>query len=258
MVVAGCAGVVGPPAAGSPTGLGVRETVERDWRQLVEQGVAAARRQDWDTAIARLAQAQRAAPAEPSVLFNLGLAHARASDDLPALAWLHAYLATTTSPPNETAVRAEISRLQRGALDRINKILEAALATAAQLPEANDRKYAEKVIAESWAGAGYLDAAGLVRAEWTKPEELQIKYIEGLAKANDFKAVRAEIAALRSASRDEAWSAIANALWLSGRTDEGRAAALNISGSTARSNSLAVLAIVVIPKSCCIGPSVSM
>lgn len=52
-----------------------------------ERGLAAVQQQDWGLAIRYFSQAHRSAQESPAILFNLGLAHGKAGNEVAAMAW---------------------------------------------------------------------------------------------------------------------------------------------------------------------------
>ncbi len=106
-----------------------------DAQQAFDRGLKAVKQQEWGLATRYFSDAQKTAPYASTVLFNLGLAHARAGHELPAIAWLHAYLAVTPQAPNAEAIRAEIERLKTVMRGKMNAIFQTAITAAQQLRE---------------------------------------------------------------------------------------------------------------------------
>lgn len=100
---------------------------------LVQQGLAAATKSDWPTAILRLTQAHLLAPDNPVPLYNLGLAQAKADHPTAAMAWLEAYLAAAPQADNSGQVRTEIARLRQAAIETIRRYCETANTAVQQL-----------------------------------------------------------------------------------------------------------------------------
>jgi tetratricopeptide (TPR) repeat protein len=94
----------------------------------------AAKRQDWKSAIGYFTAAQERAHLAPTIMFNLGLAHAKAGNELLADVWLRAYLAAMPDAPNAAAVKAEIGRLEAVVEAKVRRLFEQAVAAAEQLP----------------------------------------------------------------------------------------------------------------------------
>jgi tetratricopeptide (TPR) repeat protein len=143
----------------------------------LDKGLAAAQRNDWPAAIEAFAHAQTYdAPEDPVVLFNLGLANAKAGRDLAALKYLHAYLAVAPNAPNAAAVRKEIAERKKAAREKLTKIFRTAR---------------EGVIGEtlahvrfSQAGAGDIDGALVGETRWS--QGVWCSYAESLAAAGLF------------------------------------------------------------------------
>ena len=129
-------------------------------KEPFDKGLIAAQQQEWDLAIKYFSQAQ-AADVEshsPAILFNLGLAHAKAGHEVAAIYWLHAYLAAAPDAPNSDQVKVEIQRLTVATDAKIQRIFQTALAGAAQCPsEGRDR--ALSTIAYYQARSGDLESA---------------------------------------------------------------------------------------------------
>lgn len=190
VVVAALAGL--PPAAGSAESW--QATVPPEAKQAFERGMAAVKREAWDVAARYFEETQTATPAAPSVLFNLGLAHANAGHELTAIAWLRAYLAASPSAENAAAVRAEIERLKAAARSNVAKIFQAAAEAARQLPDEAEQIVALTYVSACQAQAGDLEGARATApldaeggGEWTFPKEL---YGKALAEAGDLAGAR--------------------------------------------------------------------
>lgn len=82
-------------------------------REAFDRGMAAAQQKEWNTAIQEFSAAQKLAPNEPRVLFNLGLAHEKAGHNTDALVWFSTYLKVAPDAPNAPVVRKEIERLSQ-------------------------------------------------------------------------------------------------------------------------------------------------
>jgi len=95
-------------------------------QQAFDSGLAAAQRQDWGSAIRYLTEAQQTAPLSRSILFNLGLAHARAGHEVAAIAWLHAYLLASSAPSDAALVQQEITTLAKVAQLKVRKLMDVA------------------------------------------------------------------------------------------------------------------------------------
>lgn len=99
----------------------------------IREGLDAARRSEWATAIERFTQAHLLAPDNPVPLYNLGLAHMSADHPTAAIAWWEAYLAAAPGADNADRVRGEIQRLQRVAIETARAYFEAAWTGIPQL-----------------------------------------------------------------------------------------------------------------------------
>lgn len=96
-------------------------------QEAFDRGLDAAKQKAWDLAIEYFTTANYSGPKEmrdrhPAVLQNLGLAYARAGDELPAIAYLEMYLAVAPGAPNAAPVRKEIRALEVGAEAKAQRI----------------------------------------------------------------------------------------------------------------------------------------
>src|SRR3989338_7824484 len=190
VVVAALAGL--PPAAGSAESG--QAPLPPDAKQAFDRGLAAVQQEAWDVAARYFEQTQQAAPAAPSVLFNLGLAHARAGHELAAIAWLRAYLAASPSAENAASVHTEIERLKAEARSNVAKIFQAAAEAARQLPDEAAQSVALTLVRASQARAGGIAGAqATVQPDATEDDErayLRALYGKTLAEAGDLAGAR--------------------------------------------------------------------
>lgn len=100
----------------------------------MDRGLAAATAKDWNEAVRWFTLAERKAHLAPQVLFNLGLAHAKAGNELLADVYLRAYLAELPDAANASAVRAEVERLEAVSREKVKKLYAQAIAQAEVLP----------------------------------------------------------------------------------------------------------------------------
>lgn len=98
-----------------------------------DAGLAAAGREDWPDAIKRLTAAQQRSPAFPPILFNLGLANLAAGNEVPAIYWLEAYLATF--PVDRDAAEQQIKIARANAETKMRSVLDAALQLGKEIGE---------------------------------------------------------------------------------------------------------------------------
>lgn len=140
-------------------------------QQAFDRGLMAVQLQEWGLAIRYFSDAQKTAPHASTVLFNLGLAHARAGHELPAIAWLHAYLDATPQAPNAEAIRAEIERLKTVLRGKMNAIFQTAIDAVQQLDPPGDRWLVIDTIALYRAYTGDVEGAIATR----KLADVQLK-----------------------------------------------------------------------------------
>lgn len=151
------------------------EGVPAPAQEAFERGLAAAEQQQWGLAVRYFGEAQKAAETTPGILFNLGLAHGKASQELPAIAWLQAYLARTGQPANADAVRKEILRLEIAAEAKIARVMQQALAANAAAAAAAGKDSPKAYVQ---ATIGEVDAA--IRSG-VSPDDAWYRYANFLA-----------------------------------------------------------------------------
>lgn len=117
-----------------PGALRAQQALPPQAQEAFDRGMAAADQKAWDLAIRHFNDAQKLAPKNPRVLFNLGLAHDKAGHPLNGMVWLHAYLAASPKAANAEAVNKEIARLQIINETTIAKLIQQAIDVARQLP----------------------------------------------------------------------------------------------------------------------------
>jgi tetratricopeptide (TPR) repeat protein len=103
-------------------------------RTALENGLAAAKQQDWATAVKFFQEAQHQAPLTPEVLFDLGLAESKISGrELRAMAWFEAYLALNPNAANRPQVERELANLKSHVDEAVEKIIQTAQSMAMEL-----------------------------------------------------------------------------------------------------------------------------
>jgi len=113
--------VVTPPSALAQSAL----TPEA--KSALQEGVAAAKSKNWDSAQRHFDAALAAAPEAPEVLFSLGLLYDRKGGaELVASLWYRAYLAALPAAPNQTQVGARLMELHSSAEARAEKYIATA------------------------------------------------------------------------------------------------------------------------------------
>src|SRR4030081_3618832 len=103
LVLAITLGVIAPPIVQGQRATGLSPEAQA----AVNRGLAAGEHSDWARALAEFTQAQKAAPTNPLVLFNLGVTHSNLGHEIAAVVWLHAYAAADPKSPNMTKIRLE-------------------------------------------------------------------------------------------------------------------------------------------------------
>jgi len=120
-------------------------------REAFDEGIAAARQQQWMIAIRNFLKVQAKAPASPEVLFNLGLAESKVPGrELRAMAWFRAYLLSAPDAPNAEAVRSEMVNLKVRAEGTVEKLIGQA-GRLASMESAPQSHYADIAVAQARA-----------------------------------------------------------------------------------------------------------
>lgn len=107
---------------------------ETDPEVLYNAGIEAAGREDWRVAIAYFTAAHQRAHLVPRYMYNLGLAHARAGNEVPAIAWLAAYLVAEPTAPNRAAIWTQIAELEAAAQRKASMLWDRAIAASNEVP----------------------------------------------------------------------------------------------------------------------------
>lgn len=143
----------GPRTADVPLEAGAAR--ERD------AGLTLARRAEWKAAIDALTKAHKRAHCTPSLMYNLGLAHAKAGNRVAAALWYKAYLAAEPDAQNGPTLRDEIVRIgdetdaaARRTFDEAERLADALSATPTQTGARSLRQQAYEKIANSAYAAG--------------------------------------------------------------------------------------------------------
>jgi tetratricopeptide (TPR) repeat protein len=187
-------------------------------RPSFEEGLVAVRQRAWRRAIQAFGESQKLAPYAPAVLFNLGMSYAERGRELPAIAWLEAYLAAVPNPSDADRVRREIARLSTKVERKVRRIS----AASQQMHDELERIGVRPGTIRQYARLG-----------------AQIAIIN-----NDAGAAEAAIAAVQDITdRDEVWADLALALgeWPAD-LDRALAAASKISDPTKRDTTVAQVA----------------
>lgn len=114
---------------------------ETDPEALYNAGIEAAGREDWRVAIAYFTAAHQRAHLVPRYMYNLGVAHARAGNEVPAIAWLAAYLTAQPDASNRAAVWAQIAQLESEYRRKRETVFQHALSAVAALPNVPEDQY---------------------------------------------------------------------------------------------------------------------
>lgn len=231
-------------------------------QQAFDRGLKAVQQQEWGLATRSFSDAQTTAPYASTVLFNLGVAHAKAGHELPAIAWLHASLAVTPHTPNAEAIRAEIERLKKVTREKMNTIFQTAIAAAQQLETRqplhprSDKERALDSISTSQAFVGDIDAAlatSKLAGSQEKSSELSSThwrwFAYGLTQDGDLERAREALKHVTEAKdQDDVWESIFHKMQGSGDLEAARTAAQNIQDAKKRGALLRTLRSAVLRK----------
>ncbi len=93
----------------------------------VDNGIAAAKTQDYLLAVRYFEEARKVAPLAPEIYYDLGLAESKIPGrELRAIAWFESYLAADKSATNAAAVTGQVNALDARSRDNIAKLLNSA------------------------------------------------------------------------------------------------------------------------------------
>lgn len=212
-----------------------------DYKQAFDKGMKAAEKEKWDLAIRYFSEAQTKAPLNPSILYNLGLAHAKADHELAAIAWLEAYLAAAPKAQNKKEVQEEISQLERSNEEKVKRIYKTALETARQIRDESEKDSALSYISSSQAVAGDIEGSLAIDKlrNASNASFLWSIYAQTLAEAGDLSGSKAALSHVsESGHRDDVWLAVSNTLIRQGFLNAAWAAAMKIISPTKRSEAI--------------------
>lgn len=136
-----------------------KATMPQEAKAEYDLGNAAFDEKNWDSAIQHFTAARKLDERNPKILFNLGLSHSQAGHELPAVAWLEAYLVLVPNDTKAGAIRKEITRLTAVAESKASKILKAAQDACDQLDENDswgeeEKHYLLKSLADAYLFVG--------------------------------------------------------------------------------------------------------
>ncbi len=96
-------------------------------QSAVDNGIAAAKTQDYMLAVRYFEEARKVAPMAPEIYYDLGLAESKISGrELRAIAWFESYLAADKNATNAAAVSAQVNALDARSRDNVAKLLSSA------------------------------------------------------------------------------------------------------------------------------------
>lgn len=141
-------------------------------KQAFEQGLASARQKQWQSAIGLFLKANWLADADAGpIVFNLGLAHAKAGGEVAAVCYFNIYLALEPQSNKSAMLRTEIERLRKEQKIKTQKVLDHAI------------QYVDKT------GMNNLDVWALMRlardmGEPSKVAEIERRYGKPVGESN--------------------------------------------------------------------------
>lgn len=134
-------------------------------QEAFQKGMVAAEQGAMDLALKYFHETQKSSPFYPPVLFNLGVALAKSGKELPAIAWLHAYLVSGAAPEEKKTVEGELLKLEVAVEAKAGDVLKQAAQLADLLPQGQyDQKDAYRRIYGSYAAIGDLEEAEKFRS----------------------------------------------------------------------------------------------
>lgn len=161
--------------------------------EALQRGLTAAGQKDWQTAIRYFRDAQEADNYNAQALFNLGLANEMAGNEVPAIAWLQAYLAVSPQAKNRPEVEKEIVNLGVQAEAKSRKLFVAAEEAFRALPEERRSAYYIAGFVDNYARVGLVDEALQTatalgaKNDYSRAKALEV-YAGSLASAGDVAA----------------------------------------------------------------------
>lgn len=133
------------------------EGAEGKVQELFKQGVQAAQKQEWLSALGYFEEVRRSVPLAPELLFNLGLAEeALTGRELRAMAWFKAYLAVDPDGPNTKALEETCQDLEKTVGQSIAKLLRQAGQLAGRFPNIEVRNQSLIRVIAAQAGVGNI------------------------------------------------------------------------------------------------------
>lgn len=140
------------------------ETLTPELQAAFDKGMAAAEQSEWPLAIKYFSEVEKGQAFYYPVYFNLALAHAKAGNELAAIAWFRAYLAGTPKAPERSKIEKELTSLEVALEAKMRKILKQADDLSMTLPEQNPdyarpRDTALSDLFSDYANAGMIDEA---------------------------------------------------------------------------------------------------
>ena len=100
----------------------------------LDNGLVAAREQQWDVAIRYFSEAQEEAPYDPRTLFNIALAESKVPGrELRSIAWFKAYLAASPDASTQQAVKEQVRALEIRVQSTMAKLSQQAKQAALQI-----------------------------------------------------------------------------------------------------------------------------
>jgi tetratricopeptide (TPR) repeat protein len=188
-------------------------------QQDLDQGLTAAKQQEWTVAIRYFNQARQAASDSPVPLFNLGLAESQLpGHELRAICWFEAYLAAVPNADKAPAIRQQITTLENRTEGNADKIIEMLKVLAGQIAPSdywgNWAAYPD--IAGLLATSGDLDAAEQIvasQADATIKGHARMEIAQALAKAKRIPDAIKEDDQIpdSDSSKEQSWQAIVSA-----------------------------------------------
>lgn len=192
-----------------------------------DKGIAAAKSGQYAVAARYFTEARKSDPYSPQVLFNLGLAHSKAGNELLAIPWLEAFLAVQPEAPNAGAVRAEIDRLEKTCSEKAARMFDGAAAAAEKLANPAKKKHALRDVQLARAESGDIEGSRVMfkAAEGREFNDQDLssarkRFAVALADAGDVRRSQELISKLIETDQREVWQKYFWTLSRDGRATE--------------------------------------
>jgi hypothetical protein len=196
-----------------------------DTQKAFKKGTMAAEQGSWDVALKYFNEVLQADQFYFPAYFNMGLAHARAGNELAAIAWFKAYLHYVPDAPDRAQVEDEIARLEVALETKMGKIVAQAEEAALALPEKGANEYSsprqdgvnsvfynlgrigDMALAEKYVARHYPNET------YAQMNKVKQDYAVALAEAGDCEAALKIAGSLSGEDKDRALDAVVEMMY---------------------------------------------